>query len=63
VNTPDDQAPAVLFPENAGPLLHAILGGREPEPGPPYVHTHRLPSTDDETEAWADAPSLTIKRG
>lgn len=28
-----------MFPESAGELLRNMLGGADPEPGPPWVHT------------------------
>ncbi|HEV2452529.1 MAG TPA: hypothetical protein VGS62_11465 [Streptosporangiaceae bacterium] len=33
-----------------GEILHNLLGGIEPEPGPPYVHTFKSPEPIGELE-------------
>jgi hypothetical protein len=36
---PSSGTPEQFWPDGAGEVLHNILGGSEPEPGPPYTHT------------------------
>ena len=39
-----------MWPDSAGAFLHNMLGGTEPEPGPPYTHTIVPPEPIGEDE-------------
>lgn len=45
-----------------GHLLRNIFGAQEPEPGPSFTHTLKLPDTEEEMAA-EPPPSFTLEDG
>ena len=57
-------AGAVFGPEAVDAMAGFLRSIMQPEPhsGPPYVHVHKLPETEEEMAAAPFLPSLTITR-
>ena len=53
-----------MWPDGAGEILHNMLGGSNPQPGPPWTHTivPPEPEYDDEgNEIWREPdPAHTL---
>jgi hypothetical protein len=50
------------LPDGAGEVLHSILGGSEPEPGPPWTHTIVPPEPVTLTSSDPEPPPGTVVR-
>ena len=65
-SAPDLSLP--MWPDSAGAFLHNMLGGTEPEPGPPYTHTLVPPEPIGEDEDGnllypEPGPAFTLTEG
>jgi hypothetical protein len=51
-----------MWPDSAGEFVHNMLGGSDPAPGPPYVHTIVPPEPVTLTSSDPEPPPGTIVR-
>jgi hypothetical protein len=59
---PGSGTPEEFWPDGAGEILHNILGGSEPAPGPPYTHTIVPPEPVTLTSSDPEPPPGTVVR-